>query len=99
MPRAELTLFAHIASRPDGEIDLAQASLLIAEDEYPGPDVAAYVEHLDTLGAAAMARVMDVDKPGDRRTMTARLERVLAYVYKELGFYRNGADHTPPPPH
>ena len=96
MPRAELTLFAHIASRPDGEIDLAQASLLIAEDEYPGLDVAAYVEHLDTLGAAAMARVMDVDKPGDRRTMTARLERVLAYIYKELGFHGNAVDYYDP---
>ena len=39
MPRAELTLFAHIAARPDAEIDLAQAALLIAEDEYPGLDV------------------------------------------------------------
>jgi regulator of sirC expression with transglutaminase-like and TPR domain len=93
MARAELTLFAHIASRPDSEIDLAQASLLIAEDEYPGLDVAAYIEQLDKLGEAAAARVMEVDKPGDRRTMTARLERVLAYIYREVGFHGNAVDY------
>ncbi|MDB4970724.1 MAG: hypothetical protein JWN44_6413 [Myxococcales bacterium] len=96
MPRAELTLFAHIASRPDGEIDLAQASLLIAEDEYPGLDVAAYIDQLDKLGEAAAARVLEVDKPGDRRTMSARLERVLDYIYKEVGFHGNAVDYYDP---
>ena len=48
--------------------DLAQASLLIAEDEYPGLDVAAYVEQLDVMGAAARALLVDLDKPGDRRS-------------------------------
>ena len=56
MPRAELTLFAHIASRPEAEIDLAQTALLIAEDEYPGLDVAAYIERIDGYGAAARER-------------------------------------------
>lgn len=95
MPRAELTLFAHIAARPDAEIDLAQASLLIAEDEYPGLDVAAYVEKLDAFGDAARSRLVDVDKPGDRRTL-ARLERVLGYVYGELGFHGNAVDYYDP---
>jgi len=79
MPRAELTLFAHIAARPDGEIDLAQSALLIAEDEYPGLDVAAYIERLDRIGADARELLLELDKPGDRRT-TARLERVLSFV-------------------
>ena len=56
MPRAELTLFAHIASRPDAEIDLAQAALLIAEDEYPGLDIAAYIERLDAHRRRRAAR-------------------------------------------
>jgi regulator of sirC expression with transglutaminase-like and TPR domain len=95
MPRAELTLFAHVADRPDAEIDLAQAALLIAEDEYPGLDVAAYVERLDALGDAARARLLDVDKPGDRRTQ-ARLERVLTFMYRELGFHGNQVDYYDP---
>ncbi len=95
MPRAELTLFAHVAARPDAEIDLAQAALLIAEDEYPGLDVAAYIERLDELGAAARQLLLELDKPGDRRT-TARLERVLAFVYRELGFSGNASDYYDP---
>ncbi len=95
MPRAELTLFAHVAARPDAEIDLAQAALLIAEDEYPGLDVAAYIERLDEMGAAARQLLLELDKPGDRRT-TARLERVLAFVYRELGFSGNASDYYDP---
>jgi hypothetical protein len=79
MPRAELTLFAHVAARPDDEIDLAQAALLIAEDEYPGLDVAAYIEQLDTIGAAARGQLLELDQRGDRRS-TARRVRVLAFV-------------------
>src|SRR5262245_2479578 len=95
MPRAELTLFAHVASRPDAELDLAQAALLIAEDEYSGLDVAAYVERLDRLGELARARLVDVDKPGDRR-FPARLERVLAFMYREQGFHGNAVDYYDP---
>ncbi|MCU1279635.1 MAG: hypothetical protein JWM53_3181 [bacterium] len=95
MARAELTLFAHVAARPEAEIDLAQAALLIAEDEYPGLDVASYVDRLDTMGAAARAQLLDVDKPGDRRT-TERLERVLGFVYRELGFSGNATDYYDP---
>ncbi|HEY2743145.1 MAG TPA: transglutaminase-like domain-containing protein [Polyangia bacterium] len=95
MPRAELTLFAHVASRPDAEIDLAQAALLIAEDEYPGLDVAAYIDRLDAHGAAAQRALLEFDKPGDRRS-SARLERVLDFVYRELGFAGNATDYYDP---
>lgn len=95
MPRAELTLFAHVAARSDAELDLAQAALLIAEDEYPGLDVAAYVERLDAFAETARVRLADVDKPGDRRTVL-RLERVLAFFYRELGFHGNAVDYYDP---
>lgn len=95
MPRAELTLFAHVADRPAAEIDLAQASLLIAEDEYPGLDVAAYIDRLDALGQTARARLLEDDKPGDRRTQ-ARLERLLGFIYGELGFHGNAVDYYDP---
>jgi regulator of sirC expression with transglutaminase-like and TPR domain len=97
MARAELTLFAHVAARPDDELDLAQASLLIAEDEYPGLDVAHYVEQLDALAEGARLRLEDVAKPGDRRAQApARLTRVLSYVYQELGFHGNAVDYYDP---
>src|SRR5947209_11221435 len=94
MARAELTLFAHVAARPDNEIDLASASLLIAEDAYPGLDVAACLHELDTLGRQARERLVDTDKPGDpRAAVEAKLTRVLQLLYGELGFRGNDADY------
>jgi regulator of sirC expression with transglutaminase-like and TPR domain len=97
MARAELTLFAHIAARPDAELDLAQASLLIAEDEYPGLDVAHFIERLDAFGADARRRLEDMMKPGDPLAQVpARLSRVLSFVYRELGFHGNAVDYYDP---
>ena len=43
----DLTLFRHVVSRPDAELDLAQAALLIAEPEYPDLDIPGCMELLD----------------------------------------------------
>jgi len=48
--RPSLTLFAHVCARPEAELDLAEAALLIAEADAPGLDVAHYVHALDALG-------------------------------------------------
>jgi regulator of sirC expression with transglutaminase-like and TPR domain len=97
MARAELTLFAHVAARPEAELDLAQAALLIAEDEYPGLDVAHFIDRLDGFGADARMRLEDMSKPGDPLTQApARLARVLSYVYRELGFHGNAVDYYDP---
>lgn len=53
-------VFAHVVARPDDEIDLAAAALLIAEREYPGLDVSAYLARLDDLARRARARGGDV---------------------------------------
>ena len=39
--------FAAAVSRPDGQIDLARAALIIAKSEYPALDVEAYLDRLD----------------------------------------------------
>jgi regulator of sirC expression with transglutaminase-like and TPR domain len=97
MARAELTLFAHVASRPDPEIDLATAALLIAEDAYPGLDVAACVHQLDALGGEARAAVADLDKPGDPLLAAEqRVERVLELLFRSVGFSGNDADYYDP---
>ncbi len=49
-PRDE---FARIAAFEDGGIDLAEAALWIAAEEYPGLDVPAYLARLDDLAEAA----------------------------------------------
>ncbi|HEX2658467.1 MAG TPA: hypothetical protein VHU40_09350, partial [Polyangia bacterium] len=57
MDFAEISLFSHLVSRPEADLDLARAALLIAEPEYPGLDVGQYVEKLDDFGVEAAARI------------------------------------------
>jgi regulator of sirC expression with transglutaminase-like and TPR domain len=89
MKLEEITLFSHLVTRPESDLDLVRAALLIAEPEYPGLDVAAYVEELDRLGAAAATRV---------KASPARppLANVIRYVYEELGFHGNSGDYYDP---
>jgi regulator of sirC expression with transglutaminase-like and TPR domain len=78
---ADLALvFAHAVARPDAEIDLAAAALLIAEREYPGLNVAAYLGRLDELAARCRRRGGDV-------------AAVRALLFDELGFRGNTADY------
>ncbi len=89
MPSPSLTLFAHVAGRPDVEIDLAEASLLIAEPEYPGLDVAHYIGMLDELGrSAATIAKQTSDRPA--------IERVLRFLYEEAHFKGNADEYYDP---
>lgn len=89
VPSPSLTLFAHVVARPDAEIDLAEAALLIAEIEYPGLDVARYTGVLDELGRAAAAVVAQPsERPG--------IERVLRFLYEEARFRGNADDYYDP---
>ena len=89
VPSPSLTLFAHVAARPDADIDLAEAALLIAELEYPGLDVARYTGVLDDLGQAA-ARVLK--SPSERPAV----ERVLRFLYDEVKLHGNTEDYYDP---
>jgi regulator of sirC expression with transglutaminase-like and TPR domain len=89
VPSPSLTLFAHVVGRPDAEIDLAEASLLIAEAEYPGLDIGHYVGLLDELGRAATTLLKEKsDRPG--------IERVLRFLYEEVRFKGNTDDYYDP---
>jgi regulator of sirC expression with transglutaminase-like and TPR domain len=89
MKLEEITLFSHLVTRPESDLDLVRAALLIAEPEYPGLNVAAYVEELDRLGAVAVARVA---------AAPARppLANIIRYLYEELGFRGNTDDYYDP---
>jgi regulator of sirC expression with transglutaminase-like and TPR domain len=88
--RSSLTLFAHLCARPEAELDLAEAALLIAEAEAPGLDVAHYVHALDALGESARAAVARAS--GDE----ARITRAVRYVYEDAGFRGNDGDYYDP---
>src|SRR3954464_2643223 len=94
----DLVLFAHLLRKPDSELDLERAALLIAEAEYPGLDVAAYVAKLDGLGQLARQRLRQGGlEPGRDRTSPAEcLIPVLQLLYGELGFKGNIADYYDP---
>ncbi|HWP35137.1 MAG TPA: transglutaminase-like domain-containing protein [Thermodesulfobacteriota bacterium] len=82
--------FAAIAARPDAEIDLAEAALVVAQEEYPDLDVKAYLRRLEELGDGARSRV-------GAAAIVARgglgprdvVERLSRYLYDECGFRGN----------
>lgn len=72
-----------VLGRPDREIDLAEAALLVAAEEYPGLDVRAYLVRLDEMGVALRQRLDDEPRP-ERAIMA--LNR---YLFQEQGFRGN----------
>jgi regulator of sirC expression with transglutaminase-like and TPR domain len=95
--RAEREAAAHVAAarqrftalsrRADGDIDLAEAALLIASEEYPGLDVDGHLATLDAL-AERVRRCVDVRQRTAERSdpdeaSVAALHQVL---FEEEGF-------------
>lgn len=75
---------------PDGDLDLAEAALLIAKTEYPALDIPAYLAQLDELAARLRERVPD----------TAGLEQMVVslneLLFEELGFSGNTDNYYDP---
>ena len=55
--------FVRLARGPEEKIDLAEAALLIAAEEYPGLDIPAYLARIDEL-AQRVRRYVDSPPPG-----------------------------------
>jgi regulator of sirC expression with transglutaminase-like and TPR domain len=79
-----------IVSGPDEQINLAEAALLIASEEYGGLDIAAYLALLDDIAGTLKRRLRPDISPAD--TVVA-LNR---YLFDELGFSGNAADYYDP---
>ncbi len=77
---------ALLASRPDGEIDLAEGALLVAAALQPGLDLDAERARLEVLGAEAAARLDGVAGGEGRCGDGERLRRLTAFLYGEQGF-------------
>lgn len=75
---------------PDDALDLAEAALIIAQQEYPQLNIATYMKRLDELADAIRARV----------TLDATPEHIVAtmnhYFFKEHGFAGNNQDYYDP---
>jgi regulator of sirC expression with transglutaminase-like and TPR domain len=81
--------FAWEVSRPDADIDLARAALVIARSEYPALDVDAYLARLAALSEMAMSVRQTRDPLG-------RLHRLREYLFEEQGFAGNVEDYFDP---
>jgi regulator of sirC expression with transglutaminase-like and TPR domain len=94
----DLVLFAHLAGKPDSELDIERAALLVAETEYPGLDVAAYVNKLDRLGQLARQRLKSLgqDPAAPGFVHAEAMNAILRLLYQELGFRGNVADYYDP---
>jgi regulator of sirC expression with transglutaminase-like and TPR domain len=87
-PHAER--FRQVVSGPDEAINLAEAALLIATEEYRDLDIAAYLARLDQLAATLKRRLRPDIGPAD--TIIA-LNR---FLFEEQGFCGDAVDYYDP---
>jgi regulator of sirC expression with transglutaminase-like and TPR domain len=92
----DLVLFAHLLRKPDSELDLERAALLIAETEYPGLDIARQVALLDELGGKARRRLAAIGIRPGRAPVSAAVATILQLDYAELGFRGNVCEYYDP---
>jgi len=82
--------FAQLVSGPEEELDLAEAALLIAQEEHPEIDVAAYLRQLDALAAAVRARLPESPAP------TEIIQELNAQLFREEGLSGNESEYYDP---
>ena len=85
-----LALFSHVACRPESEIDLGQAALLIAEPEYEDLDVAVYLRTLDRLADQVRPRL------GGSGEHAAKATALLGFLLQDEGFRGNTTEYEDP---
>lgn len=84
------SLFTEIVSRKDEEINLAEAALLIAAEEYPRLDVTLYLDKLDRIGDMARERARDAINSLDQ------ISALNAVLFEELGLRGNRENYYDP---
>jgi regulator of sirC expression with transglutaminase-like and TPR domain len=75
--------FTMLAAEPDERIDVAQAALLIAQEEYTSLDVGAYLRCLDALADEVR------DEIAAAGTAAARIARLNHFLFVDRGFTGN----------
>ena len=73
--------------KPDEDIDLARASLYIAQEEYPEIDPEVYIQSLD-----GMAQELSKRLPASTYPLVI-IQNINQYLYDDLGFNGNNSDY------
>ncbi|MDH5590207.1 MAG: tetratricopeptide repeat protein [Gemmatimonadota bacterium] len=76
-------LFAMEVARPEDEIDMARAALLVAGEEYPQLSVELYLARLDQIAEEVKDRLADETAP------PVVLAEILDTLYQRRGFHGN----------
>ncbi len=79
-----------MVTRPDEDVDLAGAALLIAREEYPALDARRYLGQLDAMAAEMAGRVGPADDEG------ARTDALARYLFGDQGFQGNTQEYYDP---
>ncbi|HKC50426.1 MAG TPA: tetratricopeptide repeat protein [Myxococcota bacterium] len=79
--------FCRLAALPDAQIDLAEAALWIAAEEYPDLDVPLSLARLADLSRSADERMRGA------RSLHERVARLNDFLYRESGFTGNREDY------
>ena len=79
-----------LLTQPDEELDLAEAALCVAQDEYPGLNVGEYLTRLDEL-AERLKHKLPTDAGFE-----ARVVALNEFMFDELGFSGNTDDYYDP---
>lgn len=82
--------FAEMLRRPEADLDLARACLMISQDAYPDLDVEHYLREIDGLALRLQNRLS---------AGAAVEERVIAlneFLFQELGYWGNTEDYYDP---
>lgn len=91
MRSAGLTLFAHVADRPEDDIELDVAALVAAEWEYEGMDVSHYLRELD-----GFAERVQRNQQRERREPFGELRALNRTMFQELHFRGSDDDYYDP---
>jgi regulator of sirC expression with transglutaminase-like and TPR domain len=85
--RKRLESFAQL---PDHQIDVAEAALVIAQEEYPELNIGSYLARLDDLAAAAKQKI-PADAPVEEK-----IRRLNHFLFSERGFAGNHDNYYDP---
>jgi regulator of sirC expression with transglutaminase-like and TPR domain len=79
------TALTFLSHTPDAPLDLAEAALTLARDEYPDLDVEAYLSELDGMAHEA--------RPHLRGGLAQRVRGLCRYLFHDMGFRGNQQDY------
>jgi regulator of sirC expression with transglutaminase-like and TPR domain len=85
-------LFKEMVGRPERQLDLASAALLIALDEYPALDIQKYLREIDAMASVIRS---EIDFFAGIRTMET-IEKLNQFLFRSKGFRGNTEDYYDP---